>query len=186
MEDTKTDEEIAILVQKGDNQQFGVLVERFEAKMRRYSAKFLFDLHDGEDAVQEVFLKAYTNIQGFDPSRKFSSWLYRIAHNQFIDIIRKKGNEPLPFFDPDTIFPHPIAKDDPVKEVSDKEIAKMLNQCLDKLDPKYRETLILYYFEDMDYEAIADVMRVPKSTVGIRLKRSKIILKDIYNSLNHE
>ena len=186
MEETKTDEEIALLVQNGDIQQFGLLVERYEAKMKRYARKFLFGYHDGEDLVQEVFLKAYSNIKAFDVGRKFSAWLYRIAHNEFINAIKKRGKEPLPFFDPDTIFPHPIAKDDPLKEVGDQETVEVLNRCLDKLDPKYRETLVLYYFEDMDYETIAEVMRVPRSTVGVRLNRGRVILKNIYSKLNHE
>ncbi len=106
-----TDEEIAKSVQGGDTAKFGTLVERYEAKMLRYARKFLFGYQDSEDMVQEVFLKAYTNIQGFDANRKFSSWLYRIAHNEFLNAIKKKGREPLPFFDPDTIFPHPVARD---------------------------------------------------------------------------
>jgi RNA polymerase sigma-70 factor (ECF subfamily) len=186
MKDTQTDEEIAVLVQKGDIQVFGLLVERYEQKMLRYARKFLFGYHDSEDVVQDVFLKAYTNIQGFDPSRKFSPWLYRIAHNEFINSIKKRGREPLPFFDPDTIFPHPVAADDPVKDLNRAETAELLNKCLDKLDPKYRETLVLFYFEDLDYEAIAQVLQIPKSTVGVRLSRGKAILKQLINNLNHE
>jgi RNA polymerase sigma-70 factor (ECF subfamily) len=179
--ENKTDEEIALLVQNGDVQVFGVLVERYEQKMKRYAHKFLFGYHDAEDMVQDVFLKAYTNIQGFDVKRKFSSWLYRIAHNEFINAIKKKGREPLPFFDPDTIFPHPVAPDDPVKDIDRKQVAEILNKCLGRLDPKYRETLVLFYFEDMDYEAIAEVLQIPKSTVGVRLNRGKVMLKKVYN-----
>ena len=183
MDDTKTDEEIAILVQNGDIQVFGELVSRYEQKMMRYARKFLFGYHDSEDVVQDVFLKAYSNIRGFDPSRKFSSWLYRIAHNEFINAIKKRGREPLPFFDPDTIFPHPVAADDPVKDVTRKEMAEVLNRSLDKLDPKYRETLVLFYFEDLDYEAIAEVLQIPKSTVGVRLNRGKAVLKKYLTTL---
>jgi len=182
MDNTKTDEEIAVKVQKGESEQFGELVSRYEQKMMRYAHKFLFGYHDAEDVVQDVFLKAYVNIQGFDATRKFSSWLYRIAHNEFINAIKKRGREPLPFFDPDTVFPHPIAPDDPTKDVNDKQMAEILNKCLDKLDPKYRETLVLYYFEDLDYESIAEVLQIPKSTVGVRLSRGKVILKNIYES----
>ncbi|HEX5429523.1 MAG TPA: RNA polymerase sigma factor [Patescibacteria group bacterium] len=185
MENSKSDEEVAILVQAGEVQAFGVLVERYEQKMLRYAHKFLFGYQDGEDVVQEVFLKAFTNIQGFDSSRKFSSWLYRIAHNEFINAIKKKRREPLPFFDPDTIFPHPVAQDDPVRDLNTKQMASMLNQSLDKLDPKYREALVLYYFEDLDYGMIAEILQIPKSTVGVRILRGKEFLKKIYNEVNH-
>src|SRR4029077_11683393 len=98
-----TDEELALLTQQGNMHAFGGLVERYEAKLLRYSKKFVFDYEDGKDMVQEVFIKAYANIQSFDPKRNFSSWVYRIAHNEFINAIKKKGREPLSFFDPDTL-----------------------------------------------------------------------------------
>ncbi len=60
-------------------------------------------------------------------------------------------------------------------------MAEQLTQSLDKLDPKYREALVLYYFEDMDYETMADVLQIPKSTVGVRLNRGKGLLKKIYD-----
>jgi RNA polymerase sigma-70 factor (ECF subfamily) len=183
MDIIKTDEEIAGLVQAGNSEQFAALVERYDQKMMRYARKFLFGYHDSEDMVQDVFLKAYTNIQSFDVKRKFSPWLYRIAHNEFINAIKKKGREPLPFFDPDTIFPHPISTDNLEEDLGKKQMAEILNKCLDKLDPKYRETLVLYYFEDLDYEAIAEIMQIPKSTVGVRLNRGKVLLKNIYTKL---
>ena len=85
----QTDEQIAQAVQKGDSSAFGLLVERYEPKLLRYAKKFLFDYEDGKDIVQEVFIKAYSNIQSFDSGRSFSSWIYRIAHNEFINAIRK-------------------------------------------------------------------------------------------------
>ena len=178
-----TDEEIALRVQNGDTQLFGVLVERYEAKMKRYAKKFLFGYHDSQDVVQDVFLKAYSNIQGFDTGRKFSSWLYRIAHNEYINAIKKRGHEPLTFFDSDTLFPHPVAAENVEKEIDIKQMQEILNKCLDKLDVKYREPLVLYYFQDLDYQSISEVLRIPTSTVGVRLNRGKVILKEIYEKL---
>jgi RNA polymerase sigma-70 factor (ECF subfamily) len=180
----QTDEQIAIAVQKGDAQAFGLLVERFEPKLLRYARKFLFDYEDGKDMVQEVFIKAYGNIQSFDTSRSFSSWIYRIAHNEFINAIRKKGREPISFFDPDTLFPHPTASSQADDDLKKAEVKEMVEKCLAKLDPKYREPLVLYYFEDMDYRQISEIMRIPVSTAAIRLKRGKVSLQKIYNSLN--
>ncbi len=113
----KTDEEIAVLVQRGDTEPFGELVTRYEQKMLRYARKFLLGKEDAEDRVQNVFLKAYENIRSFDATRRFSPWLYRIAHNEFINAIKKKGKEPLPFFDPDILFPHPISS-----ETADRDV----------------------------------------------------------------
>lgn len=179
----QTDEQVAASVQAGNAQLFGLLVERYEARMARYAKRFLFGYHDAEDLVQEVFLKAYVNIQSFDSGRPFTSWLYRIAHNVFINAIKRRGREPLPFFDPDTVFPHPVAKDSPERDFEEWEIKDALGRCLDRLDPKYREPLVLYHFEEMDYRAISEIMRIPVSTVGVRLSRAKALLKGAYESL---
>ncbi|MBL8030331.1 MAG: RNA polymerase sigma factor [Candidatus Doudnabacteria bacterium] len=178
-----TDEKIAEDVQAGKTQAFGELVTRYEKKLSRYAKKFLFDHLESEDLVQEIFLKAFLNIQSFDTKRSFNSWVYRIAHNLFINEIKKKGKEPLPFFDPDTLFPHPTEPkkaDDAIKE---EELQKMMNACLSKLSPKYREVMILFYAEELSYEQISDILRIPASTVGVRLSRAKKALKENYDKL---
>lgn len=175
-----TDEYIAGQVQTGNVQSFGTLVERYEEKLRRYARRFLFGYTDAEDLVQDVFVKSYTNIQSFDTSRSFSSWIYRIAHNEFINAIKKKGKEPLPFFDADTLFPHPKASSQPDTDLAKQELLDMLNGSLEALDPKYREPLVLYYYEDMDYNQIAEVLQIPASTVGVRILRARNKLQGIH------
>lgn len=180
----ETDEEIALRVQKGNVHLFGVLLERYLVKMKRYANKFLFGYEDAEDLVQDVFVKAYVNIQSFDPSRKFSPWLYRIAHNEFINAIKKRKREPVPFFDPDTIFPHPVAPEDSSDDAQRRELKEKLDLCLKELSPNYREPLVLYYYEDLNYEEIADIMHLPVSTIGVRLKRGREALQKIYIKLH--
>ncbi len=179
----KTNEEIATLVQNGNTAMFGVLVERFESKLIRYSRKFLFDYTDAEDLVQEIFIKAFVNIRSFDISRAFSPWLYRIAHNEFINAIKKKGREPISFFDPDTLFPHPVDPNFADTEIKENELKEMMDKCLNKLDLKYREILILYFYEEMNYQEMAEILHIPVSTVGIRLMRGKTTIKNIYSKL---
>ncbi len=178
--DQQTDEEIAKKIQSGKIELFGVLVERYQEKMIRYARRFLFRDQDIEDLVQEIFLKAYTNLQSFDASRRFSPWLYRIAHNLFINQIKKKKREPLPFFNLDTFLPSLTAEENPETEMEKKEFCQMIDKCLAHLAIKYREPLILYYFEKLNYREISQALAVPKSTVGIRLKRAKEKLKEIY------
>ena len=180
-----TDEKIAQMVQKGKSESFGLLVERYEAKIIRYARRFLFNYNDIEDLAQEVFIKAYTNIQSFDASRKFSPWIYRIAHNEFINAIKKKGKEPLPLFDLDVLLPRLISKEKTDKNTTEQELRSLLDKCLDKLNSKYREPLILRYFEELNYQEIADILRIPISTVGIRLKRGKEKMKSFCKKLNY-
>lgn len=167
------DEELVVLVQKKDDQAFAELVKRYEAKIFRYAHKFLRNQTDIEDLVQETFLKTYININSFDQELKFSPWLYRIAHNTFINAIKKQEKQPFLFFDPDVLFPHPVAKEQTDKDINDKQIKEMINKSLLQLEVKYREPLILFYLEELSYQEISDVLQIPVSTVGVRIKRAK-------------
>lgn len=180
-----TDEEIARRVQSGKIEEFGVLVKRYEPKMMRYARKFLFGYEETEDLVQDVFVKAYINIQSFDTSKKFSAWLYRIAHNEFINAIKKKGKEPLSFFNFDILFSPPVSKQSADKHTNEHELRQVLDKCLGKLNPKYREVLVLYYFESLSYQEIADVLHIPISTVGVRIKRAKKTMKTLCQKLDY-
>jgi RNA polymerase sigma-70 factor (ECF subfamily) len=177
----RNDEEVAIQVQKGDIESFRILVERYESKIARYAKRFFFDGEEGKDLVQEIFIKAYVNIQSFDASRRFSPWIYRIAHNEFVNNIKKrqKERENVSLFDFDVLFPHLVAKETADDGFNKVEMKQMLDHSLDKLDGKYKEPLVLYYFEDMDYREIADILHIPISTVGVRLQRGRAMLKKI-------
>jgi len=175
---SQTDEEIMVLVQAGDKESFGILVERYEYKIQRYAKKFLFGREDVQDLVQEVFIKAYVNIQSFDRKQRFSPWLYRIAHNQFVNALVKRQYQKLDFFDLDTFFPHLVAKETADDQVDKTEIKRLIDLSLHDLDVKYREPLILFFFEDMDYKSIADILKIPVSTVGVRISRGKKIIKN--------
>lgn len=169
----ETDEAIAKRVQEGDTEAFGVLIERYEEKMRRYARKFLSSPEDTEDAVQEVFIKAYVNIQSFDCAQRFSPWIYRIAHNAYANVLRKKSRDPLMFVDFDTFFPYHAASEETDREALTRESKEQIEKALQKIPATYREVLILYFFEELDYKTIADVLHIPIGTVGIRIRRGK-------------
>lgn len=177
----KSDEEIAIQVQGGDSDSFRILVERYEPKIVRYAKRFFFDGDEGKDLVQEVFIKTYINIRSFDPSRRFSPWIYRIAHNEFVNNIkrRQKERDNVSIFDFDTFFPNLAAKETADENFTRAEVRRMLDRSLDRLGVKYREPLILYYFEELDYREIADILHIPVSTVGVRLQRGRAMLKEV-------
>lgn len=179
----KTDEEIALLVQNGNAEAFGELVDRYEAKIKRYAKKFISSHEDQKDLVQDVFMKAYVNIKSFDTNRKFSPWIYRIGHNEFVNAFKKKLSDKIFPFDLDLLLPHPIAKETADSEITKSEQKIILDKCIDKLSPKYREPLILYYYEDMNYKEIADILQIPISTVGVRINRGKLMLRNFFEVL---
>lgn len=171
------DEETARRVQNGDVEAFAVLMGRYEKKITRYGKKFLSHPDDVKDIVQEIFTKAYINIKSFDAARRFSPWIYRIAHNEFVNALKKKKSEKISFLDFDVIFPHPVAKEYADADIDRADLRRLLDIHMDKMPAKYREPLVLYYFEELSYREIADIMRLPVSTVGIRLQRGKAMLK---------
>lgn len=177
---TPGDEVFVKKVQQGDKESFGTLVERYEEKLLRYGRKFLSTQEDIEDIVQDVFVSAYQNIQSFDTSQRFSPWIYRIAHNAFVNGLKKHSRSPFISFDLDTLISHPIYEDPKALEEEQAEMKKMIDVGLRDLSPKYREILVLYYLEDMQYKEIAEILQVPTGTVGIRLKRAKDALREVY------
>ena len=177
MAEELTDEELALRVQSGDQQALADLMERYTGKLLRYGRRFLYSSDSIVDIVQDVFITVYENIQDFDATRQFSPWIYRIAHNAFVNVLRRKSREPLYFMDLDRIVPHPVYEDPDQREKESEEMRVLLEQSLENIAPAYREIIDLYYFENFSYREIADILHIPMGTVGIRLSRAKDALK---------
>ncbi|MDR3547613.1 MAG: RNA polymerase sigma factor [Candidatus Pacebacteria bacterium] len=174
-----SDEDLAARLQRGDEHALAELMERYEQKLMRYGNRFLGG--QGADvlkqAVQDIFISAYQNIEGFDTKQRFSPWIYRIAHNAFVDVLRHRTRQPVYGFDFDTLISHPVHEDTYAKEKENQEIRVLLEKSLDTLSAAQREIIVLYYFEELSYKEIADVLHVPVSTVGVRLARARDHLK---------
>ena len=177
-QDPRTDEVLAALVQGNNQEAFGVLMDRYQAKLLRYGRRFLAQDDSIVDVVQDVFIKAYENIQSFDATRIFAPWIYRIAHNAFVNEIRRKKREPLLYVDLDAILSHPSYEFDPAADEERTQMQTLINRGLDALAPAYKEVIILYYIEDLSYQEISDILQVPVGTVGVRLRRARKALKD--------
>lgn len=174
--DERTDEEIARSVQGGDSEAFGELVVRYEPKLRRYARRFLL-VDEADDLLQDVFLSVFQNIRGFDPSRRFSPWIYRIAHNAFTNSIRKRSLWNLARIDLDAVLPVLAADGGADQETLRDEERNLLEIAMPRLPEKYREVLELYYVEELSYEEISDVLGIPRATVGVRLRRARLSLR---------
>lgn len=183
MEDI-TDEALAARVQKGDAEQFGILMERYQEKLMRYGRRFLSDREEVTDIVHDVFMKSYQNIQSFNTSQRFSPWIYRIAHNAFVNELRRKSTHPFTLPEFDTLLAYVPSQDNSEGEREREEMRGMVERGLRSLRPSEREVLVLYYLEDFSYKEIADVLHVPIGSVGVRISRAKAALKKAYTKLN--
>jgi len=174
----KTDEEIVKLVSLGNSELYGVVMERYQEAMFRYVRRVINQVDEEvEDLVQEVFIKGYENIQSFDGTKKFSSWLYRIAHNLCIDYFRKKRPTTSLIDDAEELLE---SGEKLVEEMAiEKERKESLMRAVEKLELKYKEVVLLYYFEEKSYDEISDILRINTSNVGVLLLRAREKLKKI-------
>lgn len=182
-----SDEEIATAVQSGNVEAFGELINRYEAKLKRYALKFLNTSEEIEDLVQDVFIKSYTNIQSFYAEQKFSPWIYRIAHNTFVNELKRKGRSGFSIFDADTVLPFIVAKETTDSKALENELVEEMGHMIDRLPLKYREAIVLHYYESLSYQEISEVLKIPVTTVGVRMTRARAKLKELYqaNELHH-
>ncbi len=176
----KSDEDLARQVQNGNTQLFGLIVDRYETKIGRYAKKFVYDQDDIKDVLQEIFIKAYVNIKSFDTARKLSPWIYRIAHNELVNTLRKKKKNTLPLFNLDTFLPRGFSENEINKENDHRDVKQMINTCLAALEPKYKEPTILYYLDELSYSEISEILQIPISTVGVRIKRAREKMQKAY------
>jgi RNA polymerase sigma-70 factor (ECF subfamily) len=171
-----TDAEVVTAVLGGDKDSFSQIVERYEAKLLRYIVYLIKDPDQAADILQDTFIKAYINLRSFRLNKQFSSWIYRIAHNETINAIKKSGKTST--FSDLNISGDDFAVDFSFGKAMDKMfLKKEVQRCLKTLNVKYSEVILLYFFENLSYQEISDILRIPTSTVGVRIGRAKKILK---------
>jgi RNA polymerase sigma-70 factor (ECF subfamily) len=170
----KTDEELVEIIRSADRELFSVIIDRYEKKLFRYAYNLIKNESKAADIVQEAFIKSFINLKGFDAKKKFSSWIYRIVHNEAMNSVKKYRQE-VPILD-DMDFQ---SNENIEKDFEKKEIGEEVARCMDQLPIIYAEPLALYYYEDKTYDEISDILHIPPGTVAIRIKRSKIIMKKI-------
>jgi RNA polymerase sigma-70 factor (ECF subfamily) len=165
-----------------DRHAFALLVNRYEASLTRYITRLgSVDSETTKDILQESFIKAYIHLNDYDPSLSFSAWLYRIVHNETINYFRALRNRPRSVVrEEDLALFEKIADDLNIeREASARFDQTHLRTALQSLEQKYRDVVILRFFEDKSYEEISDILQIPSGTVAIHLSRAKHRLKTL-------
>lgn len=160
---------------RGDKVAFGKLVEAYQIPVYNLAYRMLSNRGEAEEAAQEVFIRAYTKLDTYDPRRKFSTWILSITSNYCIDLIRKRRalllsiDHPLP--------PHPALMSDradgPEAQAVAGEREEMVQALLAELPEDYRQTVVLRYWYDLSYEEIAEIMDTTISAIKSRLFRAR-------------
>lgn len=171
----KTDQELVALSLK-EKERYALLVRRYEEKLKRYIVRLSAGrTEDANDILQEVFIKVYKNLNGYDADLKFSSWIYRIAHNETISFLRKINRRPTTYnFEIDAVQVKSVKEDLNIeKEIDKKILAADVAKVVGRLGTKYKEVLLLRYMEDKDYQEISDILKKPAGTVATLLRQAK-------------
>ena len=175
-----SDEELVRLtLENKDN--FYYILKRYEHKLLAFILRITsVRTEEAEDLLQEIFIKIYRNLNSFDTSLKFSSWAYRIARNHVISSHRKRKNEePLDSIEYSKEISERLTLEINAADALDREsLKKDLLDAMSRINERYREALILQYFEEKDYKEISDILKVPMGTVATLIHRAKKSLKD--------
>lgn len=164
-----------------DADLFLELMQRYEGRLLAYINRIInVSNGEAEDILQEVFIKTYQNLNGFDLNLKFSTWVYRITYNQVISFFRKNKKHTTNLTDKDSeALILNIADELNLKQaVAQKIDAKLIREAISDLDSKYRDVLVLKFLEDKDYNEISDIIKKPVATVGTLINRAKNKIKE--------
>ena len=166
---------------------FVELIQLYEASIRRYVNRLgCRNSNDVDDLLQDIFLKVYINLNDYDANLPFSSWLYRIAHNETISFFRKKSVRPMPVATEEEtyIFENIPDETDLIESLDIKINGDILHKALAELDDQYRDVFVLRFFEEKSYAEISDILKIPEGTVGTLLNRGKKRLNEILRAKN--
>lgn len=161
-----------------DPEVFGVLMERYEKPLKRYLMRLTgWGSEEISDILQEAFIKAYRHLNDYDETLKFSTWMYRITHNQAIDVLRSPQARPflsqVSLEDVEQFIP--TEKDTEAEFLRQDDLAKVREAILD-LPLVYRDALVLRFLEERSYEEIVDILKKPKGTVATLIRRGRALM----------
>lgn len=176
-----TDAELVARALQGHQEAFREIVVRFERPVYSLVARMVQDPGLAEDLAQEVFIKAFRRLDTYDPQRKLSSWLFKIAHNTTIDHLRRHAPETVPL-EAERDDEHrgglaavlsDTSTENPSAAAERKDMARALERAIARLRPEYRESVVLFYIEGASYQEICEATGLPLGTVKTNLHRAR-------------
>jgi RNA polymerase sigma-70 factor (ECF subfamily) len=168
------DQRDVALVLAGDTSAFEGIVRRWQSPLINLAYRFTHDRARAEDLAQEAFLRAFRNLASWRQESAFSTWLFSLATNLYCTELRRIPPISLPFDEvPEPHDPRRGAQS--LLEQHHEEAA--IRKAIDTLPSKYREVLLLYYFQEMDVPTTAGSLNLPEGTVKARLFRARDMLR---------
>ena len=180
---TLTDQEVIARAREGREAAYRELIGRYERPVFSLIFRLVRNREQAEDLAQETFIKVLNALDRYDPAFKFSSWIFKIAHNTALDQLRRKGPEVL------SLDGSPHARDaseasataltavapdeDPEAYTSNRELGREIEAAIATLRAEYRTAILLWHVEGRPYEEIAEIMGIPLGTVKTYIHRAR-------------
>jgi RNA polymerase sigma-70 factor (ECF subfamily) len=172
-----TDADLVERAKNGSEDAARELVRRYQRPLFNLIIRMIRDPGTAEDLAQDAFVKAFSHLRSYEPGYKFSSWIFRIAHNVTIDYLRRphlvtasldddgEGNRGMPEPQADGPSPQALAEG--------REMAGVVERAIEALRPEYREAIVLRFQEELSYEEIAEIVGKPLGTVKSDIHRAR-------------
>jgi len=176
-----TDAQLVERLRDGDESSLDEVIGRYGARVRTYLGLLVRDQTWAEDLTQETFVRVMENAATYHPQYPFSVWLFRIARNLAIDLLRRdkihqRAMDTLKS-EPQAFDPRSRRSSSPLSQLEERELNHQFEGAVQRLPESFRTVFLLRHFEGMSYEEIADVVGVPLKTVSTRLHRARTQLR---------
>lgn len=165
---------------EGDQQAFQQLVERYQGRLFAVARHYTRNAVEIEDIVQETFLKAFRRLDTFDHRSSFYTWVYRIATNTVLDVLKRRGRSPVQAVEDPELLGDAQPRDcpPPAAGLEAKELGEITHRVLGELPEIFSSVLVMREFDEMAYQEIADTLEISIGTVESRLFRARAKFKD--------
>ena len=168
---------------RGDQEAFEILVRRYEKKVLALTCRICCNPEDGAEAAQEAFFAAWRGLPAFRGDAGFSTWLYRLACNASMDILRREGRRNAhagpSLDDEEAALDLPDGAPSPESLAERAELREQIAAALEQLSPEHRQALILRETQQLSYEEIGRVLSLDVGTVKSRISRARRNLRKI-------
>ena len=177
------DRALVARILEGDRDRFTELVKRYEKRVVNYVYRITHRYEEAHDLAQDIFVKVYLALDRYDSKYQFSTWLFRIAQNAAIDVLRKKTISEVPLARPSEDEPQKEREFadpgvSPYRALKNKQLSAAIETAVQNLPADYRELIQLRHFAELSYEEIATMKRLPLGTVKNKLFRARNLLKE--------
>ena len=168
----------------GDDNSFSLLVNKHKDFVFSMAVRMVQNEQLAEEIAQDSFLNAYKALKSFEGNSKFSTWLYRITYNVALNAL-KKENRNREFFsdqEPEEYMNYSISNqinDSTLDDVERNELGDIVRGCIAKLPPKFASILTMYHLNQMKYDEISELMRLPIGTVKSHIHRGRVMLRNL-------